>query len=270
MATLLDEDFETGAPGVTISAANSAFNGGAVATPTFDATRAVTGAQSALFNPTASAESVQLTFGAATATFSVRFYLYVPTLPAVNTFLINLQSTATVRASLRLNTDGTISLRNFTTAVATSVGAITAAAWYRIEWQLDNGATNQSARIFSGSGTTPIGTDTSGTYNQGTMDRALFGVPTSGTLTYNADAVLMSDTAAYLGPAATGFGKPTGLTVTTISGSELDLTWNAVDTATSYDVTRGGVVITNVATTSYNDTGLSPGTTYTYRVIAVK
>lgn len=68
-------------------------------------------------------------------------------------------------------------------------------------------------------------------------------------------------------PAGTGLQPPTGLTVTTVSSTELDLSWNAASGATGYDIERDGVVIvTDHATTSYADTGLTPSTTYTYRV----
>lgn len=62
---------------------------------------------------------------------------------------------------------------------------------------------------------------------------------------------------------------PAGLTVTAVSESRLDLDWDAVNSATGYDIERGGVVIvTDHPTTSYSDTGLAPSTTYSYRVRA--
>ncbi|HQU41359.1 MAG TPA: fibronectin type III domain-containing protein, partial [Pirellulales bacterium] len=70
---------------------------------------------------------------------------------------------------------------------------------------------------------------------------------------------------------------PSGLTTTVVSNTEIDLTWtdNATD-ASSYTVDRttDGTTWTSVATlgsdaTSYNDTGLSDGTLYGYRVRAI-
>lgn len=61
---------------------------------------------------------------------------------------------------------------------------------------------------------------------------------------------------------------PTGLTAVAASSSQINVSWNAVAGAT-YDVDRNGVVIqTDYAGTSLADTGLSPATTYTYRVRA--
>lgn len=62
---------------------------------------------------------------------------------------------------------------------------------------------------------------------------------------------------------------PTGLTATAISSSRIDLSWNpSTDNVgvTGYKVYRGGDQIGTSSTTSYSDTGLSPGTTYSYTV----
>ncbi|HVU32945.1 MAG TPA: MBG domain-containing protein [Opitutaceae bacterium] len=68
---------------------------------------------------------------------------------------------------------------------------------------------------------------------------------------------------------------PTNPTASAASASEIDLTWTASSGATSYNVARSGtadgpytVIASGVTATSYNDTGLSPGTTYFYVVQA--
>jgi len=65
---------------------------------------------------------------------------------------------------------------------------------------------------------------------------------------------------------------PTGLTATVMSASRIDLGWKAStdDVAvTNYDISRDGTVVaTTGAGTTFSDTTVSPGTTYTYRVIA--
>ena len=65
--------------------------------------------------------------------------------------------------------------------------------------------------------------------------------------------------------------KVTGLTVTTVSSTQLDLSWDPVPDSdlSYYKIYRDGVYIGQSTTTSYSDTGLSPGTTYTYEVSAV-
>ncbi|MDX1628405.1 MAG: S8 family serine peptidase [Fulvivirga sp.] len=64
----------------------------------------------------------------------------------------------------------------------------------------------------------------------------------------------------------------TGLSATAVSTSQIDLTWDAAtdDTGVSYyNIYRDGSVVATSTTTSYSDTGLSAGTTYSYQVSAV-
>ena len=68
---------------------------------------------------------------------------------------------------------------------------------------------------------------------------------------------------------------PTGLTAVAVSGSRIDLSWNASDNAVHYDIKRslvsGGpyTTITSVSGTAYSDRGLSEQTAYYYVVSAV-
>ncbi|MBI2100713.1 MAG: right-handed parallel beta-helix repeat-containing protein [Candidatus Vogelbacteria bacterium] len=64
---------------------------------------------------------------------------------------------------------------------------------------------------------------------------------------------------------------PTGLTATAISSTQINLSWTASTDnvgVTGYRVFRNGAPLTTVAGTSYQNTGLSPATTYTYTVEA--
>jgi len=61
---------------------------------------------------------------------------------------------------------------------------------------------------------------------------------------------------------------PTGLTVTPVSTSQLNIAWTASAGATGYKVYRGGVLLTTITATTLADTGLSSGTTYCYTVSA--
>ncbi|MCK5448467.1 MAG: fibronectin type III domain-containing protein, partial [Gemmatimonadetes bacterium] len=67
--------------------------------------------------------------------------------------------------------------------------------------------------------------------------------------------------------------KPDGLSGTAVSTTSIDLTWNpSSDPETGileYVVYRAGTEVARSPTTTYSDTGLSPSTTYTYRVSAV-
>ncbi|WP_166028674.1 alpha/beta hydrolase family esterase [Streptomyces chilikensis] len=72
------------------------------------------------------------------------------------------------------------------------------------------------------------------------------------------------------GPGVPGaLPAPTGLTAGQVTESGLTLSWNAVAGAASYEIHRGGSRVGTVTGTSYTDSGLSPGTAYTYTVAAV-
>src|SRR5437660_12410404 len=83
--------------------------------------------------------------------------------------------------------------------------------------------------------------------------------------------------------AQTALGPPTNLTATAVSSSQINLSWTAPasdggSAITGYKIERstdGGtnwstlVANTGSTSTAYSDSGLSPGTTYTYRVSAI-
>jgi chitodextrinase len=65
---------------------------------------------------------------------------------------------------------------------------------------------------------------------------------------------------------------PTSLTSGTTTLTSIPLTWTAAtdDVAvTRYNVFRNGTQVGNTAATTYSDTGLTPGTSYTYTVVAL-
>ncbi len=64
---------------------------------------------------------------------------------------------------------------------------------------------------------------------------------------------------------------PTGLSATTVSSSQINLSWSASTDnigVTGYNIYRNGTQIASVANTSYNNTGLTAATTYSYTVAA--
>lgn len=73
------------------------------------------------------------------------------------------------------------------------------------------------------------------------------------------------------GPDTTPPSVPSGLTAAATSTSQIDLSWTASTDnvgVAGYNVYRNSVYFTSVAGTSYNNTGLTMGTTYSYRVSA--
>lgn len=64
--------------------------------------------------------------------------------------------------------------------------------------------------------------------------------------------------------------SPDGLTATVVSATQVRVSWSMLAGAVSYDLERNGSVIaTGLLSTTYLDTGLTPGTAYTYNVRSV-
>lgn len=72
-------------------------------------------------------------------------------------------------------------------------------------------------------------------------------------------------------PSPSPLPAPTGLAVTGSGTTSISLAWNAVSGAASYNVYRDGTKInaSAVTSTSYTDSGLASGTSYSYSVAAV-
>jgi chitinase len=64
-------------------------------------------------------------------------------------------------------------------------------------------------------------------------------------------------------------GTPGGLSGSAPSATTASLSWNSVSTATSYNVYRNGTKIASPTSASFNDSGLTAQTTYSYAVSAV-
>ncbi|CRK80300.1 fibronectin type III domain-containing protein [Neobacillus massiliamazoniensis] len=60
----------------------------------------------------------------------------------------------------------------------------------------------------------------------------------------------------------------TGLAVSNLSFTTLTLTWSASMGATSYDIYKNGVLLTNVSAPTFNVTSLTSNTLYTFKVVA--
>ena len=73
------------------------------------------------------------------------------------------------------------------------------------------------------------------------------------------------------GGGSTGLPAPTGVATSGATSNSMVIRWNAVSGASTYNVFRGGNKVNAVGVngTSYTDSGLNPGTTYSWTVAAV-
>ena len=54
-----------------------------------------------------------------------------------------------------------------------------------------------------------------------------------------------------------------------LTGTTVELIWTAAASGSSYNIYRDGSLLTNTVATSYDDTGLTPLTSYAYQVATV-
>ena len=87
----------------------------------------------------------------------------------------------------------------------------------------------------------------------------------------NVSAQSTAASATTQAPDTTPPSVPTGLSATAVSSTQINLSWTASTDnvgVTGYDVFRNGTQVGTTTTTSYQDTGLTAGTTYSYTVAA--
>ncbi len=183
----------------------------------------------------------------------------------------NSVTSSTITVSVADKTPPTVSL----TAPASPVkGTVTLNAT-----AADTGGTSVTKVEFY-AGTTLIGTDTSSPYQANWVTtngsfpdntysltaKAYDGASPANTTTSSAVSVVVENTDKTVPT------TPSNLRMTATSLNSLSLAWNASTDnvgVTGYKVSRNGGTPTTVTTLTFNDTGLTSGTTYNYSVIAV-
>lgn len=193
MAIDLTETFEGGTNGAALTTGNTGFGLIGGTAPTFTTTGVHLGALAMQASASAATSYGQHTLGAARAISFLRWYLTFQAAPAATTYICNAMATATIRAQVRVNTARTLSMRNSTTAVWTSTTTLATGTLYRIEWDLNNTAGTQRLRIFTGDSVTAVEDSGAQTYNAGTHDRFLLGIPSAATWTWQADDLQIRD-----------------------------------------------------------------------------
>jgi hypothetical protein len=194
-AAEFSEDFEGGSNGSTITAVNTGFNTfNGTGTRTFDNTHAANGTLSAKCVSTGvPGVYVQLvhTFNVTQGAFYLRMAVYIAALPAAPTVIATANATG-VSPDLRINTDGTITIRNNGSGVATTTATIPTNSWFLVEWKVDSGQSTQTARLYSGLTGTPVETTLPSTYDQGALSSVMVGITATSNMTVWVDAVATS------------------------------------------------------------------------------
>jgi hypothetical protein len=139
---------------------------------------------------------------AATSVTYADWVFQIDALPSAGNFIYiaTAHSGATARAYIRVNDDGSLRMRNGTTAVGSdTTKKITAGQPFRVAWHLNNGG-NMDIGVFTGANlwgsTADSGGTSSGTQNTGTFDRLRFGMVLSQTVNWNLDSVRVDATTA--------------------------------------------------------------------------
>ena len=212
------EDFNSLGNGVTLTTGNTDFdNLFASGSGTFtSSTSSTIHGTFGRFNTTTSSTDFARKQYSSTSSRFYRFYIRLSSLPAATATLFSLldaPGTSTVSA-LRMQTDGTILLRNGVVTVDTSTTALNTNEWMRIELFYNAAASTQTMRIYAGAdvdSTTPTETLT-GAATNGATSYMQYGMITSqASQTYDLDEV-ESSTVTWLGPPSTD-------TISAISGS---------------------------------------------------
>lgn len=135
-----------------------------------------------------------------------------------------------------------------------------------LSWNAVTGATSYAVVTYTGGQPVYSGSGTSASVSGLTCNTSYsYSITASNAQSTSANVIGSGST--YVCPPAT----PTGLSATAASQTQANLTWtdNATN-ETGYYVYRGGVLVATlgVNSTSYNDTSLSCGTSYSYYVVA--
>jgi hypothetical protein len=169
---------------------------------TLQTAAAIHGALGLRFTDLTHAQSMTWSDGTARATSTFSWYMDIRTMPGTQVYLASVNDAAAKVADVRLNTDGTVTIRNLNAAVKTSTAALSAATVYRGEYTVD-GAT-QSLSVFNGESASPLFTISGATNGNAVKFYNLGCIAAAGTGAIDFDTVQV--TATPPGPFVVGSG----------------------------------------------------------------
>jgi hypothetical protein len=252
---LIDEGFESGTNGVAVSSSNSTIltQDGTAGDITFTNSPVHEGSLAATVSTSSTYKTLIWSFSAQTDAWFV-FRIYFTALPAANTYLARFTaaSDANKIGDIRINTNGTLAIRNNFTAVATTTTPLTTNTWHRIAFRVTPNTTNGlTLKTYIGAnvdGATATETVQGNSTQNFSIERLRLGVPAAATWTYTMDLVEGSSTAEPI-PSVADTIDP----VAVVSHVATDATFNSSDTLTgcTFDVTAAAST-DNVGVTGYS------------------
>lgn len=204
MSTIFSETLEGGSNGATITTGNTNFGSVFGTAPTFSSVQAKYGTLSANFSATAGTSTAYSAF-TATASAWWMSYFYVPSNPTAATYIGFSRNGSTKIGDLRIDTAGTITMRDNNSAVYTSPVSIPLGSWFRLEWAVLAGAGTQQLRMFLGGNVDGTNADqdsgvkTATGTAQSLVSTFINGISVSATFQFYADNIFV-DNATWVGP----------------------------------------------------------------------
>ena len=269
---IFDFDAQTPNAEVTASAPWSSLGEGSMIASAAAAAHGALGGR--IDTPTA-LRQIRWAEASSTATRVADMYIRVRALPNM-AYILGLMDGASSRASARINTDRTVSIRNTTTAVATSAVALELDQLYRIAWRIST--SGQELRVYEGESETPLFTLT-GALTDATHTLIGFGMTAlSGGFAADYDDLRVGDD--WLPavdpqipldtPVLTLGAKTNASSYGASDGSQV-VTWPPVAGAHHYvaEINSGSgyTIVSSAATSPFMFTGLAAGT-YTVGITA--
>ena len=203
------EDFNSFGNGTTLTTGNTDFDTiGATGSGTFISSTSspIHGTFGRFTTTTSSTDFAREQYSSTTSRF-YRFYMRLSSLPAATGTIFSLLDAAgtTTVGALRMQTDGTILLRDGSITVNTSTTALVPNQWMRVELFYNAAASTQTLKLYTGANidnTTPTETLTGAATNGATTYMQYGMITSQASQTYDLDEV-ESSTATWLGPPAT-------------------------------------------------------------------
>jgi len=267
------QNFDSFGAGTTLTTGNTGFSalansGGA--TFTSSATDPVHNTFGRMQTTSSSTMSAQTDYSA-TGSRYFRFYIRLASIPGSTQTVVNLRDAATnVVSAIRVQSDGTIVLRDGNLTTATSTATLSANQWARLELYYNSASSVQTLRIFTGTnfdGSVPTQV-LNGAATNGSTTNTNFGIVTAqASQTLDLDEVATS-TAGWLGPSggtaipsvSSNISSPSAWVEGTTKGLGFTLfSTNATAIPGSWGSGANYAAIPGSSTTFYSRTGYTGG-----------